>query len=127
MTNYNERLDEVLFNLTDLSYASFTTQEEADRVADQLDYDRAEAKQAITSLIKELVEEAEPMVTSVDVALEVAKQRELALLERMEDLNFQFMEPCEPDCSDVRHARHEGSWEHYWRMKAAIQKEKEKL
>ena len=60
MTNYNERLDEVLFNLTDLSYASFTTQEEADRVADQLDYDRAEAKQAITSLIKELVAEAKP-------------------------------------------------------------------
>ena len=64
---------------------------------------------------------------AVDVALEVAKQRELALLERMEDLNFEFMEPCEPDCSDVRHARHEGSWEHYWRMKAAIQEEKEKL
>ena len=60
MTNYNERLDEVLFNLTDLSYASFTTQEEADRVADQLDYDRAEAKQAITSLIKELVADAKP-------------------------------------------------------------------
>ena len=60
MTNYNERLDEVLFNLTDLSYASFITQEEADRVADQLDYDRAEAKQAITSLIKELVAEAKP-------------------------------------------------------------------
>ena len=64
---------------------------------------------------------------AVDVALEVAKQRELALLERMEDLNFEFMEPCEPDCSDVRHARHEGSWEHYWRMEVAIQKEKEKL
>ncbi len=60
MANYNERLDEVLFNLADLSYASFTTQEEADRVADQLDYDRAEAKQAITSLTKELVAEAKP-------------------------------------------------------------------
>ena len=63
----------------------------------------------------------------VQVAEDYAKQRELALLERLEDLNFEFMEPCEPDCSDVRHARHEGSWEHYWRMKAAIQKEKEKL
>lgn len=60
MTNYNERLDDVLFNLCDLSYASFTTQEEADRVADQLDHDRAEAKQHITSLIKELVAEAKP-------------------------------------------------------------------
>lgn len=60
MTNYNERLDEILFSLCDLSYASFTTQEEADRVADQLDYDRAEAKQALTSLIKELVADAKP-------------------------------------------------------------------
>lgn len=41
------KLDEILFNLCDLSYASFTTQEEVNRVADQLDYDRAEAKQAI--------------------------------------------------------------------------------
>ena len=56
----DEQIDEILFDLTDLSYASFTTQEEADRVADQLDYDRAEAKQAITSLIKELVAEAKP-------------------------------------------------------------------
>ena len=55
-----EQMEEILFDLTDLSYASFTTQEEADRVADQLDYDRAEAKQAITSLIKELVAEAKP-------------------------------------------------------------------
>lgn len=48
MTDNTQELDEILFNLCDLSYASFTTQEEADRVADQLDYDRAEAKQAIT-------------------------------------------------------------------------------
>ena len=57
MTNYNERLDEVLFNLTDLSYASFTTQEEADRVADQLDYDRAKAKQALIDWHNRQVEE----------------------------------------------------------------------
>ena len=47
MTDNIQEIDEVLFSLTDLSYASFTTQEEANRVADQLDYDRAEAKQAI--------------------------------------------------------------------------------
>ena len=58
MTDNTQELDDILFDLCDLSYASFTTQEEADRVADQLDYDRAEAKQAITSLIKELVAEA---------------------------------------------------------------------
>ena len=56
----SEDIDDILFDLCDLSYASFTTQEEADRVADQLDYDRAKAKQALTSLIKELVAEAKP-------------------------------------------------------------------
>ena len=60
MTDNTQELDDILFDLCDLSYASFTTQEEADRVADQLDYDRAVAKQAIASLIKELVEEAKP-------------------------------------------------------------------
>ena len=47
MTDNTQELDDILFNLCDLSYASFTTQEEADRVADQLDYDRAKAKQAL--------------------------------------------------------------------------------
>ena len=60
MTDNTQELDDILFDLCDLSYASFTTQEEADRVADQLDYDRAKAKQALTSLIKELVAEAKP-------------------------------------------------------------------
>ena len=60
MTDNTQELDGILFNLCDLSYASFTTQEEADSVANQLDYDRAEAKQAIISLIKELVAEAKP-------------------------------------------------------------------
>lgn len=47
MTDNTQELDDILFDLCDLSYASFTTQEEADMVADQLDYDRAKAKQAI--------------------------------------------------------------------------------
>lgn len=47
-----DKLDEILFYLCDLSYASFTTQGEADRVADQLDYDRDEAKQAIQAIIR---------------------------------------------------------------------------
>ena len=60
MTDNTQELDDILFDLCDLSYASFTTQEEADRVADQLDYDRAKAKQALISLTKELVAEAKP-------------------------------------------------------------------
>ena len=62
MTNYNERLDEVLFCLTDQSAWDLMgiTQEQANELSRQLDHDRAEAKQALTSLIKELVAEAKP-------------------------------------------------------------------
>ena len=84
MTNYNERLDEVLFNLTDLSYASFTTQEEADMVADQLDYDRAEAKQAITSLTKELVAEAKPEVRVFDDGMNDATYFQQKIVDQFE-------------------------------------------
>ena len=73
MTDNTQELDDILFDLCDLSYASFTTQEEADMVADQLDYDRAKAKQAITSLIKELVAEAKP--SKKHVGDEVAENR----------------------------------------------------
>ena len=63
MTNYNERLDEVLFYLTDQSAWDLIgiTQEQANELSSQLDHDRAEAKQAITSLTKELVAEAKPL------------------------------------------------------------------
>lgn len=37
-------------------------------------------------------------------------------LEGIKEKNFEFMEPCEPDCDEVRHARHEGSWKHYIKM-----------
>ena len=64
MTNYNERLDEVLFCLTDQSAWDLMgiTQEQANELSRQLDHDRAEAKQAITSLYKELVTGAKPEV-----------------------------------------------------------------
>lgn len=38
------------------------------------------------------------------------------LIEKIKDKNFEFMEECGPDCDDVRHARHKGSWDHYWKM-----------
>ena len=57
MTDNTQELDDILFDLCDLSYASFPTQEEANRVADQLDYDRAEAKQALIDWHNKQVEE----------------------------------------------------------------------
>ena len=49
MTNYNKRLDEVLFCLTDQSAWDLMgiTQEQANELSRQLDHDRAEAKQAL--------------------------------------------------------------------------------
>ena len=52
MTNYNERLDEALFYLTDQSAWDLIgiTQEQANELTAQLIVDRHEAKQALTSL-----------------------------------------------------------------------------
>lgn len=53
MTNYNERLDEILVdNFEEIRVIGCTVE--------SIDRRIAEAKQAITSLIKELVEEAQP-------------------------------------------------------------------
>ena len=62
MTNYNERLDEVLdsyagyYNLQDIN--RFTKEQMSIEFPHLMTKDKA--KQAITSLIKELVEEAKP-------------------------------------------------------------------
>ena len=97
MTNYNERLDEI---------ARDAYRGEIDWIHDQLDgtsfigeslgvveKNVVDTKQAITSLIKELVAEA-----------------------RIDP--FDFVEPCEPDCDDVRHAYHQGQWDMATRIKA---------
>ena len=55
MTNYNERLDEVLDTLNQFA---------PDQLVQEM---RAQAKQAITSLIKELVAEAKPKKHNIDV------------------------------------------------------------
>ncbi len=59
MTNYNERLDEILDNVL---IGMYCTNPDGDFVPldDSKNVLRAEAKQAITSLIKELVAEAKP-------------------------------------------------------------------
>lgn len=56
MTNYNERLDEIL---ADWEYEVTGTPKHWDKTTDRLAID-TKAKQAITSLIKELVAEAKP-------------------------------------------------------------------
>ena len=59
MTNYNERLDEILYDL-DLRVDS----------GQAYIFDTEEAKQAITSLIKELVAEAKPINKQGDIDID---------------------------------------------------------
>ena len=40
----------------------------------------------------------------------------LVIVKKIKDMSFEFMEPCEPDCDKIRHALHEGSWQHMTRM-----------
>ena len=80
MTNYNERLDELLTELR----------------SGVINFDD-KAKQAITSIINQQVLEA-----------------------RIDP--FEFVESCEPDCDDVRHAYHQGQWDLATRIKAQQEK-----
>ena len=45
------------------------------------------------------------------ISSELQKQRE-----EISKKNLESMEECEPDCTPIRHARHKGSWDHYWKM-----------
>lgn len=44
----------------------------------------------------------------------------LELLDELDEANFACVESCEPDCDDLRHARHTGSWDHYTKMSSVI-------
>lgn len=48
------------------------------------------------------------------------RERYIKRLEELNDKNLEYMEPCEPECTPVRHAHHEGSWQHHWKMEKAI-------
>ena len=69
MTNYNERLDKILDKFFEMPYPDYNMgilpdEDGYDSVQERRNYEesyaRDEAKQAITSLIKELVAEAKP-------------------------------------------------------------------
>ena len=44
------------------------------------------------------------------------------LIKDINDKNFEYMEDCEPDCTSLRHAYHQGSWDHYWKMDKYLSK-----
>ena len=95
MTNYNERRDEILSNFrqSSLIINANNSLGAGEKGRDAFIQSLDEAKQAITSLIKELVADA-----------------------RIDP--FDFVEPCEPDCDNVRHAYHQGQWDMATRIKA---------
>lgn len=46
------------------------------------------------------------------------KEEKLSLLEEIYQSNVP--EPCEPDCDEVRHARHKGAWAHHLHIDGVI-------
>ena len=69
MNSYNERLDKILMGVWHKGYNRCNQEKNHSDGYDNYSYSMNEnqAKQAITSLIKELVEEAKPMVASKEV------------------------------------------------------------
>ena len=52
-----------------------------------------------------------------------AKEQEAVLrakIEEFENMSMEVVEPCEPDCDEVRHALHEGSWQAHLKIENRI-------
>lgn len=99
ITLTNEEMDNILCKLTTgytrkelMSFPEEDTGLDEFEVKEELE-DVDDAKAAITPLIKEQVLEA-----------------------RIDP--FEFVESCEPNCDDVRHAHHQGQWDMATRIKA---------
>ena len=84
MTNYNERLDKIITNVSGKSFdaAINNPNDYAQVVIDA----EAEAKQAITSLIKELVAEAKPKEMDSFYEKPIVDQFEQNLLKALEEV-----------------------------------------
>ena len=100
MTTYNERLNDILSKTPCVqcdgsgAYPDYDGEPVQCQFCWQLRFTFIDkAKQALASLTNELVAEA-----------------------RIDP--FEFVESCEPDCDDVRHAYHKGQWDMATRIKA---------
>lgn len=49
------------------------------------------------------------------------ERAEREAVEKINDKNLEYMESCEPDCDEVRHAYHQGSWDHFWKLDKYIE------
>ena len=56
----------------------------------------------------------------------LAEEVRKARIDELEALSMAIVEPCEPDCTPERHARHEGTWQAHLAIEARISKLKEK-
>ena len=101
--NTQAELDEIILRLA--RYANTLTPYKLDEPIDPIVADGlAEVKQALLDWHTKRVER---------------------VLDRLEQENI--AEPCEPDCSEMRHARHEGAYAHSVLIVKAIEAEREKL
>ena len=91
--------------------------------------DNQELREAIEKLYNEsrqmgMLRTGSPINHMVDGAINLITQRQLDVLERVDP--FDFVEPCEPECSPERHAVHQAQWDMATRMEATIKQEIEK-
>lgn len=92
--------------MTDKEYMTFTEQK------------LKELREKFYPSLMKMVSDVSGSVVELDT-----KQLEKFLSQALEEQgkkfsekNFEYMEECEPDCDAVRHARHQGSWDHYWKL-----------
>jgi hypothetical protein len=56
-----------------------------------------------------------------EIVIKGKKQATQAILKDLLDM-LDIVEPCEPDCDKVRHARHQGQWEMHLKQAEAVRK-----
>lgn len=69
-----------------------------------------EPNQEIDELLIILARLQEGVYTLTEARQAIQRLISEAVLAELDDLSFKVVEPCEPDCDEVRHALHEGSW-----------------
>jgi len=58
--------------------------------------------------------------TVMEIQELITKREREARIDELEKLSFEVVEPCEPDCDEVRHALHQGSWNAHLKIENRI-------
>lgn len=64
----------------------------------------------------------EVLAKAIDKFKKIRAEERKAVIKQALDIALEAMEPCEPDCTPIRHARHEGSWNTYREIQEKLKK-----